>query len=94
MLSNTSKELMHVTEGVRITDTETKCGLGKRDSKTPELSKVNILVRRSEWDDLSLSLQDTWKGKARKFMAHGVSYKLTLSGLGEMKVHILLLDCV
>lgn len=30
----------------------------------------------------------------RKLIAHAVSYKLALSGLGEMKVYILLLDCV
>ena len=39
--------------------------------------------------------RDVWgERKARRLAAHAVSYKLALSGLGEMKLHILFLDCI
>lgn len=58
------------------------------------------LVRRSEWVTEWKDLKEfetaehlEREGK-RTYVAHAISYKLALNGLGEMRVHILLLDCM
>lgn len=75
------------------------CRSGKIDWNT-WANMVSGLVRRSEWVTEWNDLKEfetaghlEREGK-RTYVAHAVSYKLALSGLGEMRVHILLLDCI
>lgn len=72
-----------------------ECRSGKIDSN-PWASTVSGLVRRSEWNDVRVfeTAGHLEKEGKRSYVAHPVSYKLALSGLGEMQVYIFLLDCI
>lgn len=43
-----------------------------------------------DWDDPERAVRqpDTWREEGKRLAAHAVSYKLALSGLQEMKLHI------
>lgn len=76
-----------------------ECRSGKIDWNS-WAKKVSGLVRGSEWvtewNDLKEfeTAGQLEREGTRSYVAHAVSYKLALSGLGEMKVHVLLLDCI